>query len=391
MIKVLFTGNNLRQRLRETIQNPPRDIDYITLNSIKGMPKDYKLTGSKDNLYTTRLNMLILKSIYFFRIPNLRYIKRSKLKDIDVIHSPGQLLLNNKNYIIEIDNYSVLALYNIKAFDFFLSRWIIKYYLKKKNCKKLICISEAAKNSVINTFNDKIISDKCEVVYPYILKKKVIIEKKKEIRLLFISSDFYLKGGREVIEVFDDLSKKYSFISLTIITKLKNLDQNLLDKYSKNSKIKFVEGNLPKEDLYENYYLKSDIFVMPTYQDSFGLVFLEAISSGLLVITTDMFATSEIVKDKYNGFLIESPVKYYNSDCTLNKMWFQKSISDYVFENPAKFKKVKARLKQILTNLFENKNKIDEMRKNSYQMYLNKFEDEIRKEKLNEVYVSALK
>lgn len=50
---------------------------------------------------------------------------------------------------------------------------------------------------------------------------------------------------------------------------------------------------------------ESDVFVLPSYEESFGIVYLEAMSCGLPVIATKGEGISDIVKDGENGFLIE--------------------------------------------------------------------------------------
>jgi UDP-glucose:(heptosyl)LPS alpha-1,3-glucosyltransferase len=49
----------------------------------------------------------------------------------------------------------------------------------------------------------------------------------------------------------------------------------------------------------------SDMFVLPSYYESSGLVFLEALASGLPVIATRVGAAAEVVADGENGFLVE--------------------------------------------------------------------------------------
>ncbi len=47
---------------------------------------------------------------------------------------------------------------------------------------------------------------------------------------------------------------------------------------------------------------------MPSYMDTFGYVVLEAMANRLPVVTTDMFALPEIVKDGETGLLVHAPI-----------------------------------------------------------------------------------
>jgi glycosyltransferase involved in cell wall biosynthesis len=54
----------------------------------------------------------------------------------------------------------------------------------------------------------------------------------------------------------------------------------------------------------------SDVFVMPAIYEPFGLVYLEALASGIPVIATGLSGAAEIVQDGINGFIITLPEDY---------------------------------------------------------------------------------
>ena len=59
----------------------------------------------------------------------------------------------------------------------------------------------------------------------------------------------------------------------------------------------------------EKYYAASDIFALPTFFDPFANVTLEAMASGIPVITTRKNGASEIIEDGKDGFVINSPLE----------------------------------------------------------------------------------
>jgi len=62
-----------------------------------------------------------------------------------------------------------------------------------------------------------------------------------------------------------------------------------------------------EKEMLSRYYLASDIFVLPTREDIWGLVINEAMSYGLPIITTNKcVAGVELVEDSINGYIIES-------------------------------------------------------------------------------------
>jgi glycosyltransferase involved in cell wall biosynthesis len=52
-------------------------------------------------------------------------------------------------------------------------------------------------------------------------------------------------------------------------------------------------------------YRESDVFVLPSENETFGQVFTEAMSSGIPVIGTKVGGVPEIISDLYNGYLVE--------------------------------------------------------------------------------------
>jgi glycosyltransferase involved in cell wall biosynthesis len=63
-------------------------------------------------------------------------------------------------------------------------------------------------------------------------------------------------------------------------------------------------GRLEHKEL-KAAYLESDIVIQPSFDEGFSSVLLEAMSSGRAVIAGDILGTRSIIKDGYNGLLID--------------------------------------------------------------------------------------
>jgi len=55
------------------------------------------------------------------------------------------------------------------------------------------------------------------------------------------------------------------------------------------------------------YYAASDVFVFPTIYEPFGLVIVEAMASGLPVITSRVAGAADVIIDEVNGLLLRDP------------------------------------------------------------------------------------
>jgi len=381
MIKVLYSGKKLRVRRRDTILNPPEGVKYVTQVPVKDMPADIKLSYQKKQFSFAEK---ILKIIEIFQLPNVKKISDKDLEGIDLVHTPGHLLRNDFPYVIEIDNVSCLAFYRLNILRGFLGKKIIKRFLKSKNCKKLICISEASRKSVQNEFKDEEISKKCAVVYPHATKKKRTVRKNKSLNFLF--SYFYVKGGKEVVNVFNGICANNKNVKLKIITKKEHISSGLIKNAHPN--IEFIQANFTKEEIFKKYYAKADVFILPTFQDSFGIVFLEALSFGLPIITTNMFAVPEMVKNNFNGLVLQSPIKYFNSDFTPNKQFWGKDIASIVKDKD--LRGFEGKLMLAVEKLIKKPNLIKRMSKNSEKLFNEKFSETKRKIQLKKIYEGAV-
>jgi len=58
----------------------------------------------------------------------------------------------------------------------------------------------------------------------------------------------------------------------------------------------------------EKYYCAGDLFIFPTIYEPFSNVCLEAMASGLPVITSRINGASEVLEEGKNGYIIENPI-----------------------------------------------------------------------------------
>jgi glycosyltransferase involved in cell wall biosynthesis len=307
------------------------------------------------------------------------------IKACDLIHScRGILILNKKPWVVDVEHGASFGFYKT------INKSLVEKLLSSKYCKKIMPYSEAAKKSLSSAYDTSNFKEKIEVVYPAIpplhIKKRK--EKFNRVRLLFIATGttFYRKGGKELLQAFDILNKKYD-IQLTMKCKV---PEKFEKKYKNMSNVIFTSEIVPREKVFENFYLKSDIFVMPTYVDSFGYSFLEAMSAELPVVGTDIFAIPEIIEDGKNGFLIHSNISEYDANYLYKPPAPRVDIGEIIAKR--NFPEIVSQLVEKLSILIEDSSLRRKMGRYGRKLVeKGKFSIKERNKKLKQIYEEAIK
>lgn len=130
------------------------------------------------------------------------------------------------------------------------------------------------------------------------LRNELGIKEKNVI--LFVGQFIYRKGIDILLE---SLSQIHSEVGVYLVGgKSKQEYQNIIEKYDLKN-IHFI--NFIQLDVLKKYYMAADLFVLPTREDTWGLVVNEAMSYGLPVITTNRcVAGLELIENGINGYLV---------------------------------------------------------------------------------------
>ena len=184
------------------------------------------------------------------------------------------------------------------------------------SAKKIIAISEMVHKDIIDYYG--IPEDRIVVIYNGVDTERLNPDNRRyreEIRgryglrpgdlvLLFVSHNFRLKGLRYLIQALPLVRERDASIKLLVVGRDKaGPYRRLAKKLGCEHDVLFAGGVM---DL-ERYYPSADMLVHPTFYDPCSLVVLEALASGLPVITTRYNGAGWIISEGKEGFVLDDP------------------------------------------------------------------------------------
>ncbi|MFH1325747.1 MAG: glycosyltransferase family 4 protein [archaeon] len=361
----------------EILDFPPKGVKY-SINRVKTSYHGW-ITEKKIALHG--LLMFVLP------IPRMTHTKTNA----DLVHSTRGILQikQKKPWIVDCETGGIFTSFNYKSLKNPIMKKIILGALSSKECKKILPQSEAAKKDLLNALDCSGFKDKIEVLYLAMrpCKKKKINRKDKKVVLLFIGQNFYGKGGHDLIRAYEILTKKYDNLEL----KFKgDIPEKYLPLAKRLKGLKIIKNHFPRDELFDRMYLNSDIFVLPTHQDNYGVVFLEAMSAGLPIVGTTSFTVPELIEEGKNGFLIKTPYSWENYLNQRNEFEDKKATKDWERLHPEIIKQ----LVEKLSILIENRGLREKMGKESKKMIEDengKFSIKRRNKQLRKIYEEALR
>lgn len=175
--------------------------------------------------------------------------------------------------------------------------------------KKIIAISDMVKQDIITNYG--VDEGDIRVIYHGIDTKKFSPDNRAlyradvrkeynigndEFTILFVGSGFERKGLKYLIEAVDLLPSKATIL---VVGK----GSSSYSRFSKKQRVIFCG---PQKDTFR-FYAAADAFALPAMYEPFGLVYLEALASGLPVITTKNSGAAEIIAEGVQGYVVDQP------------------------------------------------------------------------------------
>lgn len=362
------------------------------LTLFKTEHKNFVFQYKENQIYETnsKAKHIIARLVKSKLADHLGIIQRLKVSDINstIVFSYNRFLKSDKDYVICLENPFALVHYSINRNRTLLSKYKLKKYFDDKHLKAVVCLSKACLNTLDNVYEIPKHIKLCQI-YPLVEKNPITNEenirmKSNRIQLecLYISSNFHLKGGRDILECFKRLKcQGLNNIKLTIITQLTSLDDSSMKDITENENIKVYDFKFDKVDL-NKFYNDSSILLNPTRQDSFSLVVLEAMKSGNTILTSDLYALSEMVLEGHNGYLIGPKYRFFNYDNMPNEAVWNNRVktiySNYIDDMVVNF------LYEKILYLNTNRSELEKLSLNSFNKAITgEFSEEFIKQKLD--------
>lgn len=370
--------------------------EMIITNLLKENEKKGKINFTCVSVYEEEAEKLSKE----YRYTNFIYIKQ-KRDNLDLTFETGDKFF--ERYMDEIYtqirnkkfDFIIIEGGDISGYEYLLKRFpkekclvhihgdaVGNNQINDKIYNKFIAISDYARKIIMK---DGIIDkSKTELLYNAIqlqdFDKTISIEEKNALRkkygiapddvvILFSGRTIPQKGVKQLISSFKKLkniekSKLLIVGSANYGERIKTDFDYELEELAESvkDKIKFT-GYIENKELYKIHSI-SDIAVVPSmWEELFGLVVVEAMSSGLPLIVTKSGGIPEIVDDEC-AFILEKDENLINN--LADKI-------DYLVENPEKRKKMgehgkesskKYGMEQYMTNFYDMMKKLTQTAKN---------------------------
>lgn len=264
------------------------------------------------------------------------------------------------------------------------------------SCRKIIAMSkinEQMQRDFLSFFPEyaAVIQDKMVQLYPPQSKivERDFVENKRSnhpVKFIFVGKFFNLKGGNEIVEVFDKIYQETDYEFELLLVSLEDMNNHAFGSF-KDEEAYFVETKekiaacpfiqlvsyMENKELLER--LKEfDVGLLPTWADTFGYSVLEMQAVGCPVITTNVRALEEINNNEV-GWILEHPVTKYKEVHVASQE--QKNI---LREN------IQSQLESVVRNILANPQQIKEKSLKAYDQVSSQHSVERYQEKLSELY-----
>ena len=126
---------------------------------------------------------------------------------------------------------------------------------------------------------------------------------KKIKTITFVLRNNVLKGDFILLDVLKNITNKYKNLNINLL--YNDNDLVLPFNYNDSVKINCCMGPFTRKEL-AGIFQKSDLYIDASFTEGFGLVPLEAMAAGNVVVVSNSGGVNDYLEDGVNGFVIDN-------------------------------------------------------------------------------------
>jgi UDP-glucose:(heptosyl)LPS alpha-1,3-glucosyltransferase len=189
-----------------------------------------------------------------------------------------------------------------------IQEWIAEYPIRTKRCSRIVAISDMLKKHMTKHFN--ISQDSIDVVYNGVDTQQFApasFPPDGPLRILFSAGNFRLKGLLPLLLAAGEIYKDRRDFQLRIMGRgRRERYEQLIRALNIGDCVTFLGEQAYPEAVYRDAH----ILAHPTFYDACSLTTMEAMASGLPVITTRWNGASALISEQ-EGYVIDEPFDIY--------------------------------------------------------------------------------
>lgn len=296
------------------IQKMTRTLAYSLFHISKEKAWDFKLWSLYDSRYDLMAQYLPPDNYIGFgnqRIKlGVKAINNAAKADIVILSHVNLSLIGLTIKLINPKCQVWLVAHGIEVWRplSFIRKMFLKHY-----CDKIICVSSFTKKQMIHWHQSD--PDKCVVLNnavdpfirlpetfarpEYLLNRYGLTPENQVIfTLTRLASSEQYKGYEQVIKAVSRLKERFPGIKYILSGQYDSTEEtrirDLINSYKVNDEV-ILTGFLNENEL-ADHFLLSDLFVLPSKKEGFGIVFVEALACGLPVICGNADGSTDAIR-----------------------------------------------------------------------------------------------
>ncbi|MEE4197214.1 MAG: glycosyltransferase family 4 protein [Bacteroidales bacterium] len=268
----------------------------------------------------SKIHFKIIRPFYFLKtiVIFLDLITKISIKDIDVVHSHFLMSNGGVAYLVKLffRKKYITAVRNTDLFTYLKYQPYLKFiaYQILKHADRIVLISPAYLYHLKKLFSTKQIEkiiNKIDIipngVEDYWIQNAAGKSKKPDqtnLTLIYVGAFNRGKNIENIVKTCFLLREKIN-VKLKLIGGGGNNHKKIMHLIKENSSFISFYGQVRDRDRLAKLFRESDIFIMPSFRETFGLTYIEAMTQGLPVVYSNYQGLYGYFREGVVGFGVD--------------------------------------------------------------------------------------